>query len=142
LGSDSIAPKYEEGVSGDRTEVLCDEIFPINLKYFSSHSMLIVGIDYETRVEKLNKNDQVYLGYEKPAEHERKRKKNAKKLEVRKRKVDEKEENVGVDHENILEIINDEWFHDSKFNQSQTNIHPKKRIKNKSMNIKHYFNIW
>jgi hypothetical protein len=132
LGVDSLAPKYINDISNDRTEVLCCDLFPMKLKYFTSHSMLVVGIDYETRVEKLNKKNLKFLGYSKPGDHKQKKSKNSKKLKARNRIIKEEFENIGIDHENILEKANSDWFDNSKFNESLANIRPK-RIKTKCM---------
>jgi hypothetical protein len=121
LGKESIS-------TVQTTQVLCDELFPIILSYTTSHQCLEIELDYETRVEKVDRNNQVYLGHFKPAENLRKIEKNQKKLDKRKRKKIHEEEGL-VDHSNILET----WI-DNSFDESPppTNVRSK-RIKRDSM---------
>jgi hypothetical protein len=98
LGKTAIAAKQQSAKS--RSEFLISDLYPATLKYNRATELLVVRLEYETRVEKVDREGNAFTGFLKPAEQQRKSEKREEERAKREKRRAPDDEDF-IDHANV-----------------------------------------
>jgi hypothetical protein len=102
LGADAIARvTHDNGLAKGYTEICCDELFPVVLRYCTKSKMLRMKIEYVTRIERVDESTREnFIGFYKPAVQARKEA--LRGVELEKRNLKRKADDDFIDDANIV----------------------------------------
>lgn len=94
---------------GTRSEILISELYPARLKYSSKTELLVVRLDYNTKVQKIGPTGEQFEGNFKPTEQARRDRQRQTELDERRAKSTRGDEDDFIDHANAPVPSRDFW---------------------------------
>jgi hypothetical protein len=138
LGKEALEPKQHTEKS--RSEFIVSELYPAKLNYSTKTELLVVGIDYVTRIAKVSADGKEFDGYFKPAEQGRRNVAKEEALKARrnraKKRAGSELEQHFIDNENLIRVNREGG--DDALPVSAEDL-PAKRKRTKSIIYKFYF---